>query len=500
MMLKKLMGLILAMCLILSCGIASFAVAEEEDIVEINVFAPLFSDPPDMNNEFWTEYQRMTHSKLNVEWVDSGSFHTVMHLKIAAADLPEVSGIPDIRTLTLIDALKNGAFWDLTDYLGDFSEYTNLRDNVVQNGYAYLSLGGRIYALPRSRTAIDNGVAIRKDWLDMLGIPLPTTVEEYADALEAIIHADIDGNGMDDTIGISTNGQLPNGLNAAFGALNGDLNEDGTQYPPYLTDGYIDYVAYAADLYARGILDKEYMSVSYDDAFNLFSTGRAASYSNSIWHHYEWEQGCAQAQSDPAPEIVALDLTGPGGHSVQLNTGVSGGYYIAASVPEEKMIRILRYMDEAASQEVTDLCYYGIEGVHHEVVDGVPVLNDLGIAQINVSSKCVGPMAYMPYGKVDSAGASKEYNERKREMVANYMDVGKVDYWSSGVLVSETWSEQWPKFEAEYKANEAKCVSGQMSIDDFRAYVQTLRDNESLKPAFQEFADAYADLMSTINS
>ncbi|MFA9381870.1 MAG: hypothetical protein ACERKO_12515, partial [Acetanaerobacterium sp.] len=72
--------------------------ATNDDIVEIQILAPLFSDPPDMNNEFWAKYQELTHSKLNVEWVDSGNFHEMFHLRIASADLPEVAGVPDKRT------------------------------------------------------------------------------------------------------------------------------------------------------------------------------------------------------------------------------------------------------------------------------------------------------------------------------------------------------------------------------------------------------------------
>lgn len=472
--------------------------AAADDIVEIQILAPLFSDPPDMNNEFWVKYQELTRSKLNVEWVDSGSFHDMFHLRIASADLPEVAGVPDKRTPVLMQAIANGGFWDLTDSLGDFSEYPNLRDNVAKNCYKYLSVDGRIYATPRSRTMIDLGVNIRKDWLDKLGIPVPTNMTEYADALEQMVKGDPDGNGQNDTIGMvhaGADGSLPGSLDAAFGALTPQYNDEGGQYPPKLNDGYIDYVAYMRDLYARGILDPEYAAVKHEDAFSKFSTNRAATYSMSIWHHWEWEQGCAQVQSDPVPEVTSLVLDGNNGEkSVRLNTGVSGGYYISSKVPEEKMIRILRYFDDATTQEVTDLAYYGIEGVHHDLVDGTPVLNKKGIEQINVSSKCVGPLAYAKYGKVDSAGGSKEYNEAKREMVKDYEAIGKMDLWGTGILISETWANNWPKYEDEYKANQSKTISGQMSVEDFRAYVEGLRANPELSPAFAEFTQSYKDM------
>ena len=473
---------------------------DSNDIVEINVLAPLFTDPPDMNNEFWTEYQRLTRSKLNVEWVNSGDFHTVFNLRVASGDVPEVSGVPDVRSLQLLNAIDNGVFWDLTEPLGDFSKYPNLKNNVATNCYAYLSVKGKIYALPRSRTRIDLGVNMRKDWLDKLGIPLPTNTTEFADALEKIVKSDADGNGQIDTVGLIATGALPGSLQVAFGALTPQYNEEGGQFYPSLTDGWLDYVAYCRDLYSRGVIDKEYMNTKYQDGMNMYTSNRAAAYVMSIWNIWEQEQGSAKVQKDPVPEIVSLKLTGPkGDYGIQLNTGVSGGYYISKKVPEEKMLRILQYMEDATSQEVTKLAYYGIEGVHHDVVDGTPVLNKLGIAQINTSSKCVGPLAYAKYGKVDSAAGSKEYNEARRKSVEGYEDVGKIDLWGNGTLVSETWQKVWPKYENTFKANEAKTVAGQMSMDEFKAYVMSLRNDPALKPAFKEFAAAYEDFTKAID-
>ncbi|HEY5584341.1 MAG TPA: extracellular solute-binding protein [Ruminiclostridium sp.] len=467
---------------------------DPKDIVEISILAPLFSDPPDMNNEYWTEYQRLTRSKLNIEWVDSGNFHTVFNLRVASGDVPEVSGVPDIRSLSLINAIDNGVFWDLTDTLGDFSKYPNLKNNVAPNCYAYLSLGGKIFALPRSRTSIDLGVNIRKDWLDKLGIPLPKTTAEYADALEKIVKSDADGNGQIDTVGLVATGELPGSLQVAFGALTPQYAADGGQYPPRLSDGWIDYVDFCRDLYSRGIFDKEYMSLKFQDGMNQFSSNRAASYVMSIWNIWEEEQGSAKIQKDPVPEVVSLMLTGPKGDSgIQLNTGVSGGYYISKKVTQEKLNRILEYMDDATSTELTKLAYYGIEGVHHTVTDGTPVLNKLGIAQINTSGKCVGPLAYSKYGKVDSAGGSKAYNEARRLSVEGYEAVGKKDIWGNGTLFSPTWSKIWPKHEATFVSNQAKTVAGQMSIDEFRAYVNSLRNDPALIPAFKEFTTAYDD-------
>ncbi|ONI40501.1 hypothetical protein AN639_11040 [Candidatus Epulonipiscium fishelsonii] len=47
---------------------------------------------------------------------------------------------------------------------------------------------------------------IRKDWLDNLGLPIPTTLDELNDVLYAFTFDDPDGNGVDDTFGLGGDG------------------------------------------------------------------------------------------------------------------------------------------------------------------------------------------------------------------------------------------------------------------------------------------------------
>ncbi|MBO9610342.1 MAG: extracellular solute-binding protein [Paenibacillaceae bacterium] len=54
---------------------------------------------------------------------------------------------------------------------------------------------------------------IRKDWLDKLGLQMPTTYEQYVDVLKAFTFNDPDGNGKQDTYGFTTSG---NGTNLGY--------------------------------------------------------------------------------------------------------------------------------------------------------------------------------------------------------------------------------------------------------------------------------------------
>ncbi len=61
---------------------------------------------------------------------------------------------------------------------------------------------------------------IRRDWLERSGVGMPETVEDYVELFTAIRDGDFDGNGQDDTFGVTTadnTNELDSIFNQAFG-------------------------------------------------------------------------------------------------------------------------------------------------------------------------------------------------------------------------------------------------------------------------------------------
>ncbi|WP_246079252.1 extracellular solute-binding protein [Paenibacillus piri] len=458
--------------------------AQDNKPLSIKMFAGLYNEVPDMNNPYWTEWQKRTNTKLDIEWVPDGDLKTKMDLLLASGDLPEVVSSPDATWPTLRSAVKNGAFWDLTPFLGDFSEYPNLKKNMAPNWEKYLSVDGKIYAVPRSRSRIDQGMRIRKDWLDKLNIPVPKTLDEYAAALKKIVESDPDGNGKKDTLGlighgvIAADGDLA--FAAAFGALDPTYNQEGGMIDTRLTPQYTEMVNWFKGLYADGVLSKEFSVTKKTQAEELFKTGRAAAYVRSVWWDKEWEDSISKTQ--PGAKITQLTLTGPKGAAVVLSTGVSGGYYISKKVPEAKVKQLLKYFDYTASDEITDFAYYGLEGIHHKVVGGQKVLTDQGVKEVNTTSKGAGVLAYAKWGKVESASGDKAYNDAKKKEVEAYDTIGKVDPYR----YSATFNNTWPKYENEWKSMVTKAIVGQISMDEYKAYVDKINNLPDMKKAYQE--------------
>lgn len=59
---------------------------------------------------------------------------------------------------------------------------------------------------------------LRKDWLDNLGLEVPKTMEDLEKVLTAFVEEDPDGNGVDDTTGLTVDATKPVArYNHAFG-------------------------------------------------------------------------------------------------------------------------------------------------------------------------------------------------------------------------------------------------------------------------------------------
>jgi putative aldouronate transport system substrate-binding protein len=457
----------------------------------IQMVAGLYNEVPDMNNKFWTELQKRLNIKLDVNWIPSGDFDTKLDLILSSGNLPEIVAYPN-QTLSasMLNAIKNGAFWDLTPFLGDLSEYPNLKNNLPPNALKYLSLNGKIYALPRSRSRIDEAVNIRKDWLDKLGIPVPTTLEEYRNALKKIVASDPSGKG---TFGIIGHGTIVNDgdgtFEAAFGAYKPTYDSEGGLIWHQLTNQYTDMVDYFRQLYQDGSLPKEFSTMKVAQAQEIESAGRSATYIRSIKYLYDFESAAKKVQPD-AQIMVLPPMKGPGGYTVELSTAVNGGFYISKKVPEDKVKRILKYLDASASTEMTDFAYHGVEGVHYNVVNGEKVPTELAKKEVNTTSLGASVLALTQWGKVDNPGAPKVYNDEKHKEVADYEKVGVINPFL--VIYSSTWSEIWPKYSSEWQSMVTKAIAGKISMDEYKAYVSKLNNMPEFKKAYKEFAEAYS--------
>ena len=139
---------------------------------------------------------------------------------------------------------------------------------------------GTFYMFPMLRIDEDTGAGswfkvsgfqIRKDWLDKLGLNMPTTKDELHDVLVAFRDGDPNGNGEKDEIPFSAtkdSGYNIEGFAGMFGVLKGYfMDGDTVKYGPS-DPAFKDYLQTMHEWYEEGLIDPEYMM---NDATTLTS-------------------------------------------------------------------------------------------------------------------------------------------------------------------------------------------------------------------------------------
>jgi putative aldouronate transport system substrate-binding protein len=116
------------------------------------------------------------------------------------------------------------------------------------------------------------------DWLEKLGLPVPETFDDYYNVLRAFTFDDPDGNGKDDTWGLTIGYTLYDlaGLFGAYGLQRGIVvKADGSRDVPYATEAAIPVYQWLARLYAEGILEPGFITNKSSNFRDLFMTDKA---------------------------------------------------------------------------------------------------------------------------------------------------------------------------------------------------------------------------------
>jgi putative aldouronate transport system substrate-binding protein len=107
------------------------------------------------------------------------------------------------------------------------THYSNPNRNKI------VTIDGSMYGLPdQGQIPTTDGLVIRKDWLDKLGLTMPKTVDELIAVAKAFTENDPDGNGEDDTYGFGAfveNAGVPEtGLGRRWDTIMGAFGVAGT--------------------------------------------------------------------------------------------------------------------------------------------------------------------------------------------------------------------------------------------------------------------------------
>jgi putative aldouronate transport system substrate-binding protein len=150
---------------------------------------------------------------------------------------------------------------------------------------AFTTVNGKSYALAQPGSVVRNeGILIRKDWLDKLGLKVPTTTDEYLEVMKAFTFKDPDGNGKDDTYGLGGFLELKpsnEGLGTRFDPFFGAYGVAGTWNLSKTGAGlnvrkpaYFDAMTYMKKIIDAKVIDPNWLAYKKDDFRAAWKQGK----------------------------------------------------------------------------------------------------------------------------------------------------------------------------------------------------------------------------------
>lgn len=318
-------------------------------------------------------------TNVDIEWevTPSSQYETYTQTILAAAeDMPDIMCSvygQDPRTL-----YEAGLIIDLKPLIDSVGENTKkyLEENPDILGMI-TEPDGTILSIPTIQDGenFGHGLMIRKDWLDKLGLQVPTTSEELLDVLRAFKTGDPNGNGEADEIPCVIEGtySLEFSWPYMFGVSGGrdfDADENGKVFYPPMSDNYKEYLKYMNGMYSEGLLDAMFSTRTGEEKTTLINTDKTGLVQG-------WVTNLPTYNANEGQEWIAINVpTGPNGKSFSVSVPtITGKNFITKDCENpEAAFKFLDYV--WASEEGRMLANYGIEGVSYEMVDGEPQFTD----------------------------------------------------------------------------------------------------------------------------
>jgi putative aldouronate transport system substrate-binding protein len=260
-------------------------------------------------NRYTDAFKRAYNMDVVNKWiVPVEDYAQQVRLDMAANDLPDVFNVPS--QYDLIQMANAGLIQEIGSLMSQYGDNVNL--GIWEDGKAALvqmaSANGKIYGLPASQPHTDffSYMWIRKDWLEALNLRYPKTMDELASVMERFVAADFDGNGIKDTIGIAIDKTLyytTRGIFSGFKAY----PEIWVEKNGGLLWGGVDETNKAAliflnGLYKKGLIDREFITYTSDDAHKAILTGKCGII---LGGHWEIQALRDVQKLDPKADLVA---------------------------------------------------------------------------------------------------------------------------------------------------------------------------------------------------
>lgn len=355
---KKLLSLILVCALVLSIG---FAVAEDDrPTITVAIFdrgtIPASQGTYEDN---WATKWINENAPVKVQFVPVSRWetHSTYNMWLAAGTCPDI--IYEFQPEYVQEWSTKGLLMELGDLIDEYAP--NYRAGTPATVQAWGIYNGGEYAVVDARpetTVINHMLYVRTDWLENLGLSMPTNMDELMECIRAFTEDDPDGNGENDTYGWSFGILGSQILDQMNGCMQGKwIVEDGELVSAYVSKAGIENLKFKEEIYNNGWCDKEYLSKDESEVYSDFATGKTGFLACGISYLTSnvWSTLIANT---PGATVAAVPSCGEHGYYQERECNFLASIPAACEHPAEA----LKYLDWLYTEGWMPV-KYGVEGV-----------------------------------------------------------------------------------------------------------------------------------------
>lgn len=445
------------------------------------------------------EIQKLVDIEVEFVHPSSAAWEEQFNIMMAAQDYP---ALVQYNWGTKYAGGYDGAFaddiiLDLTPYTDKLPNYSKVLNENPEFAKTVKTTDGKmLYFATMTNDTVTNanmGPMIRKDWLDKVGLDVPTTIEEWYTVLKAFKTQDPNGNGQADEIPFAAY-KSPgfNWLAPAYGTKKGDVFvKDGKVVYGSIQPEFKEFVTEMNKWYNEGLIDTEFAALekSIVDAnmTNDISGATLAYIGGSMGNYISARKGDGSGYNlvgAPWPSKVAGAPNYIGTQQSRLG-GSDVGTVITTNC--NNLDVALEFMDFMFSEEATILQNWGIEGKTYTVDEnGKYKLTDFVLNNPDGLSpvEAMTPIAFTAYGVPARIIDGEAYSQVQYSMPAQ---AEAAVLWSEGD--DSLMTLEWP-MTAEEKARVSeiktaistyedemytKMIMGKEPISKFDAFVSEMK-------------------------
>jgi putative aldouronate transport system substrate-binding protein len=327
--------------------------------------------------------QERTGVKITFLHPPAGGADEQFNLLVASNDLPDILERPWLNYPGGPEkAISDGVILKLNDTMDKYAPYlTAVLKGNADYDRAVKTDNGSYFAFPfiRGHTALltSRGLMIRQDWLNELGLQMPTTIDEWHTVLTAFKTQkgvqspfSFEYGSLNDVLGFAL------AYNAPPGWFIGD---DGKVHFGPIENGRRDYLSTFSRWYKEGLVDQDVATLQMEQVAAKMTSGRAGSSMGWMGSRLGvWTNAARPTNPSftlaPAPFPVVNKGDSPKMGSTELPFSNSGSCAITAS--SKNITLAARVLDWAYGDEGHMFYNFGIEGESYNMVNGYPAYTD----------------------------------------------------------------------------------------------------------------------------